>query len=140
MKLFVILNKKNLAIILALLIIGFLLMGEFLSAQRSGFDGSTNALRVEYLKSIKLEPDDSEVASKNIIIPERFGEVYENYNLIQRKAGFDLSRYKGKEATLYTYALAGEKDREIHLIVCDGKIIGGDIASLKLNGEMKSLK
>lgn len=140
MKLFVILNKKNLAIILCALIIGFLLLGEFLSAENNGIDGSTNALRVMYLKSIKIEPDDSEVTSKNIVIPERFGEVYENYNLIQKKAGFDLSRYKGKEATLYTYALAGEKDREIHLIVYDGKVIGGDIASLKFDGEMKPLK
>lgn len=140
MKLFVILNKKNLAIILCLLIIGFLLMGEFLSASKSGIDGSTNALRVMYLKSLKIEPDDSEVSSKKIIIPKHFSDVYENYNLIQKKAGFDLSRYKGKEAVIYTYALSGEKDREIHLIVYEGKIIGGDIASVKLNGEIKALK
>ncbi len=138
MKLFVILNRKNLAIILCSLIIAFLLMGEFLSVGKSEIDGSTNALRVEYLKSLKIEPDDSEVFSKNIIIPQEFDEVYKQYNAIQKKAGFDLSRYKGKEATVYTYLLSA--DKEIHLIVMDGVIIGGDIASVKLNGEMKPLK
>lgn len=140
LKLFVILSKKNLAIILAVIIIAFILMGEFLSAKDTQLDGSTNALRVEYLKGLKIEPDDSSVYSKNIIIPEAFDEVYKQYNSLQRKAGFDLSKYKGQEATVYTYGLSGEEGKEVHLIVKDGKIIGGDIASVKLNGEMIPLK
>lgn len=140
MKLFVVLTKKNLAIILAAVIIAFILMGEFLSVGSSDIDGSTNALRVEYLKSLKIEPDDSGVYSKNIIIPETFDEVYKQYNSLQKQAGFDLSRYKGKEATVYTYKVSGESEKEIHLIVKDGVVIGGDIASVKLNGEMKPLK
>ena len=140
LKLFVILSKKNLAIILAVIIIAFILMGEFLSAKDTQLDGSTNALRVEYLKGLKIEPDDSSVYSKNIIIPDAFDEVYKQYNSLQRKAGFDLSKYKGQEATVYTYGLSGEEGKEVHLIVKDGKIIGGDIASVKLNGEMIPLK
>ncbi len=140
MKLFVILNKKNLAIILCSLIIGFFLAGELLTAQRSGIDGSTNALRVEYLKSLKIEPEDRDVYSKNIVIPAEFDEVYKRYNTIQKQAGFDLSKYKGEKATVYTYELSGDNEKEIHLIVNNGEIIGGDIASVRLNGEMKPLK
>jgi len=137
LKLFVILSKKTLAIILAVLIILLILIGQLVSADFEKIDGSTNAKRVAYLKSLNLEVDDSNTTSKAIIIPESFSDVYEEYNTLQKKAGFDLSRYKGKTATVYTYSLSSGYD--VHVIVCNNVIIGGDIASLSLYGDMKPL-
>ena len=68
-----------------------------------------------------------------------FGDVYTEYNKLQKKAGFDLYKNRGKNATVFTYVLLYKEDTELHLIICDGEIIGGDIASVKLNGEMKPL-
>lgn len=138
MKFFITLKRRHLAVILAVIIIGFLIFGQFVSARASGIDGSTNAKRVEYIKSIGIEPDDTDVSSKEIIIPESFNEVYKEYNRLQKKAGFDLSRHKGENATVYTYGICGD-DRELHLIVCKDKIIGGDIADINVNGEMLPL-
>jgi len=139
MKFFIILSKRTLAIILAVIVISFILIAQAFSQKASQIDGSTNALRMIYLKSLKLEADDSCLSYKEITIPQTFSEVYEEYNELQKKAGFDLSRFKGKSATVYTYGLSGT-EKQIHLIVCDGNIIGGDVADVKLGGEMKPLK
>ena len=139
MKFFLILSKRSLAIILAAVIIFFIILAQFLSKKAERIDGSTNAARMLYLKSIKLAAEDENVTSKDIVIPQNFGEVYENYNNLQKEVGFDLSSYKGKSATIYTYELSGTK-KQIHLIVCDGAIIGGDIADVKLGGNMYPLK
>lgn len=82
---------------------------------------------------------------KNIVIPEVFGEVYENYNALQKEQGFDLSAYRGREAVSYTFPVVsvnGEiaENTDAHVIVCDGYIIGGDIASRALGGEMKGIR
>lgn len=89
----------------------------------------TTAQRVEYLNSLGFETDSRE-ESKEIIIPERFNDVYEKYNDIQKKQAFDLSNYKGKTATMYTYTITnyGDNDNVIaNLIVYDGSLIGADL-------------
>ena len=138
MKLFITLSRRNLFIILLVIISGLVIAIRVSSARLTQPDGSTNALRVAFLESKGISAEDSEVISKNIIIPENFGEVYERYNELQKQAGFDLSRYKGEEAVLYTYPLG--KNKEVHIIVYKGNIIGGDISSVEFDGEMKPLK
>ena len=137
MKFFVMLSRKSLGIILAAVIISLLLTMQIFSQKASEIDGSTNEIRVNYLKSLKLYVDDTQVEAKDIVIPQNFGEVYANYNELQKKSGFDLSKYKGRQATVYTYPL--DQNRNVHLIVSDGRIIGGDIADININGEMKPL-
>lgn len=140
MRLFVTLSKRSLAVILAAVIVTFIIIGQVFSADSGKIEGSTNALRMTYIKSLGLDADDSAATSKEIVIPQDFSEVYKEYNLLQKKSGFDLSHYKGEKATVYTYPSTTDKETEIHLIVHNGCIIGGDIASVSLNGEMKSLK
>lgn len=116
------------------------IIGQVFSADSGKIDGSTNAIRMAYLKGIGLEADDSDVTCKDIVIPESFNDVYTEYNRLQKEAGFDLSNYKGQSATVYTYSSAADKTKQIHLLVHDGCIIGGDIATVTVNGEMKPLK
>lgn len=138
MKLFVTLSRKNLFIILLITVIILLILIQTSNSRINRIDGSTNARRVDFLESVGVSAEDSAVESKNIIIPEKFSAVYEQYNALQLEAGFDLSRYKGEEAVLYTYPITG--DTEAHIIVYEGMIIGGDIASVRLGGSMKPLK
>lgn len=90
----------------------------------------------------------SSPVTKTITIPSQFGDVYENYNDLQKKQGFDLSRHKGQSAVSYTFNVIGyvdengniDPDVQIHIIVCDGKIVAADIASTKLDGFMEGLR
>lgn len=85
---------------------------------------------------------------KEITIPEEFNDVYENYNKLQKKQNFNLEKYKGRNAVSYTFSVIGYIDEngepdtsvEAHILVCDGKIIGGDIASTRLDGFMKPIR
>ena len=139
MKFFITLTKKSLILIFAVTVMLIVIIGQVFSADSNDINGSTNAIRVTYLESLGLEIDDADVTSKNILIPEEFDAVYEEYNSVQKKAGFNLADYKGKNATVYTYELKSMKEHQVHLIVCEGSIIGGDIASIKLDGEMLPL-
>ena len=85
-----------------------------------------------------------EPSKKDIFIPEEFSDVYEGYNELQISQGFDLRGYKAREAQVYTYdvvSVCGEhrEDTQAHIIVCDGRIIGGDIAGTAIDGEMSGV-
>ena len=140
MKLYFVFTRKNLAVILAVIIAVFILIGQFLSLESAGIDASTNAKRVLFLQGLGYEVDETATEIKDIVIPENFSAVYEKYNNLQKQAGFDLKNYRGKSAKVYSYSLQNDTEKQIHLIVCEDRLIGGDVASLKLNGNMTGLK
>ena len=72
-------------------------------------------------------------------IPMKFNSVWENYNNLLKEKGYDLSLYKGKKCKRYTYMIPSENARA-NIIVSDGKIIGGDISSITLDGIMIPIK
>lgn len=139
MKFFMILSKRNLIIITSLLVIGFIVWGSVVTAKGSLIEGGTNAQRIAFIERLGYSVDDSLQKSKNINLPTEFSDVYIKYNQLQKKAGFDLTHHKGKSAQIFTYPLSGDDSKELHLIVCDGIIIGGDVAEIRFDGEMKPL-
>ena len=81
--------------------------------------------------------------SKQIEIPYVFNDIYKQYQEVQLKAAYDLEKYAGSKATLYTYSLIYEDRTDVyaHLIVVDDKIVGGDISALSLkDGFLNPLK
>ena len=73
--------------------------------------------------------------AKQIEIPYIFSDVYQSYQEIQERAGYDLAAYAGKAATLYTFKLNDTVRNDVyaHLIVYDGRIIGGDVSALAVS-------
>ena len=140
MKLFITLSKKTLCVILASLIVVLIIIGQLFTIKAGGIDGSTNTLRLEYISGLGYTADETAVSVKEIVIPEKFSDVYNEYNRLQQTAGFDLSRYMGNKAAVYTYRLSDSEDTVINLIVSDNNIIGGDISSVRIDGEMKALE
>ena len=70
---------------------------------------------------------------KELTIPESWNNLYNDYNEVQLNQGFDLSNYKGKKVTLYTYTITNYKDLSegvvADMLVCDGNLIGGDVCN-----------
>lgn len=139
MKLYLIISRKYLGVILCLLIALVVTVGMVSSQKLKRIDGSTNALRTEYLQRLNIQVDDSKVSSKSIVIPKRFSRLYKEYNRLQQESGFDLSKYKGKRATLYTYPIIGA-ERSAELIVYKDSIIGGNITPNQIGVAMQPLK
>ena len=93
---------------------------------------STDEERRTYLESMGWETD-TEFETKELTIPESWNNVYNDYNEVQLNQGFDLSNYKGKKVTLYTYTITNYKDLSegvvADMLVCDGNLIGGDVCN-----------
>lgn len=93
---------------------------------------STDEERRNYLATFGWETD-KEFEEKELTIPESWNQVYSDYNEVQMNQGFDLSDYKGKKVTLYTYTIKNYKNQKqgivADMLVCDGMLIGGDICN-----------
>lgn len=95
-------------------------------------NASTDEQRRAYLSDYGWSAEEK-FETKEITIPESWNEVYIKYNELQKNQGFDLTQYKGKSITLYTYTINNyEGDSQgivADMLVCDGALIGGDICN-----------
>ncbi len=147
------LNLKNVALILvAVLTIAVLLAGlrwaigelwltDAVSARvTKQAAGATEEERVHFMTAYGWEVEKPAAEMAEVLIPSEFDEVYRAYNALQKKQGYDLQKYSGKRCMRYTYIVknypTGEKNVRINLLICSGKIIGGDVMSVRLDGFM----
>lgn len=101
----------------------------------------TNEDRVNLINTLGYEVSTDAVEVKQITIPEAFSDVYTEYNKLQQKAGFNLKDYSGYTADVYKYKISGTTEEKfVNIIICDGVLIGGDVSSALLGGEMQPLK
>ncbi len=111
--------------------------GDNKKANRGSFDAANNAQRVTFLENFGWDVSDEPIEVCEIILPENFDEVYKRYNELQKTQGLNLEKYKGRRAKRWTYQVLNyPSDDEVHanVIVCDDKIIAGDICSVALGG------
>jgi len=97
--------------------------------------------RKQLLFSLGYEAE--EISEKEIRIPTVFDEVYSSYNELQQECGYDLSNYKGKKCTLYTFSVSnypGHDQVLADLIVYKGKVIGGGVYTAAVDGFMHGLR
>lgn len=95
-----------------------------------------------FLESLGWETSGEPVDVREVIIPEEWNSVFEEYNDLQKQQGFDLDKYRGKQATIYTYQILnydGAENVVANLMVFDGKLIAGDVCSAELGGFMQGL-
>lgn len=144
MNAYIIFNRKGLAALLsALLAIGFICC-EVFAAGNNDENAKTNGDRLIFIENEGCNPVSTEPSVKTVTIPEKFSDVYKNYNRIQYEAGYDLSPYRGLKVTVYTYAVTPPDGYDgecvLNMIVYNNRVIGGDISSPALNGFMLPLK
>ena len=99
--------------------------------------------RLKFISDFGWIVDEDPVEVRQIAIPQEFDDVYNNYNQIQLSQGYDLTGFAGRSAKRWTYVIRNYPDVSsdedyvrINLLICDGKIIGGDVCSIKLDGFM----
>lgn len=93
---------------------------------------STDKERRDYLASYGWESA-QEFETKELTIPQEWNDVYDAYNEVQLNQGFDLTNFKGKAVTLYTYTITNYENTSegivADMLVCDGNLIGGDVCN-----------
>ena len=99
---------------------------------------------VDFLGGYGYEVSPRPIETAQVTIPKPLNEVYEQYNKIQQKSGFDLRKYEGRKGVRYTYEIknypGNEEGVRANIIVIDGEIVGGDICTLKIDGFMHELR
>lgn len=102
-------------------------------------NAAVNENRVEFISTLGVAVDEENYFVKSVIIPTSFNDVYEQYNALQKSAGYNLKEYAGKTVTQYTYYFKGSDTQRVNLLVYKQKIIGGDISSARLDGSIQAL-
>lgn len=108
------------------------------------FSASTEEERMRFIGQLGFTAKESPESVGDVLIPEEFDDIYTAYNELQKECGLDLSRYKGVSVKKWTYILTdypGYEDKDcirINMLIYKGKIIGGDICSVELDGFMHS--
>ena len=98
----------------------------------------TNEDRIGFLSQFGWRVEQTPVEEVEVTVPEKFDKVFNGYNEIQKRQGLDLSKYKGKTVTRYTYEVTNYENENgkvyANVIVYRNKVIGGDICSAKVGG------
>lgn len=98
----------------------------------------TSADAANFLAQFGWTVDGANAKCVTVTIPSEFDKVFAAYNEIQRAQGLDLSKYKKKELTRYTFVVTNYKDYEgtvyANVLVYRNKVVGGDICSADVSG------
>ena len=99
----------------------------------------TNDDRIAFLAQFGYKASGEPIESVELTLPDDFDRVFSGYNELQKAQGLDLTKYKGKTVTRYTYEVSdypGHEGEKIYanLIVRKNRIIAGDICSAEPSG------
>lgn len=82
--------------------------------------------------------DAGSVETAQVTIPAEFDKVFAGYNELQKSQGLDLSKYKKKSVTRYTFTVTNYEGHQgtvyANVLVYLNRVIGGDICSADVNG------
>ncbi len=102
-----------------------------------------NEARIGFLGAFGWETGPQPASIEEVVIPETFGEVYAQYNELQKAQGLDLAKYAGKTVRRYTYEVLNYPGAEdtvyADLLIYKNRVIGADVCSAKLAGFMHGL-
>ena len=138
-------NPVAVVIILAavLILIAVWVLGSSGKGVGDKYKLQSNKERKTFLSDLGWTVSEKETDCKIIKIPSKFNAVYNVYNKIQKQQGFNLADFKGETVELYTYEVYNYPDNPknivVHLIVCKGTLIGGDVCSTQSDGFIHGL-
>ena len=82
--------------------------------------------------------DAGSAETQEVTVPAEFDKVFAGYNELQKSQGLDLSKYKKKKVTRYTFAVTNYDGYEgavyANVLTYRGRVIGGDICSADVSG------
>ena len=98
----------------------------------------TNEDVISFLAQFGWQVGNSPIEVKTVTVPEEFDKIFAGYNEMQKAQGLDLSKYKKKSVTRYTFTVTNYGDYEgdvwANVLVYRGRVIGGDICSADSEG------
>ncbi len=91
-----------------------------------------------FLSQFGWEVDATPLEVREVVIPTEFDRVFQKYNEIQKRQGLDMTKYRKRTVTRYTFSVKNYPEYEgkvwANVLVYKGKVIGGDICSADVSG------
>lgn len=140
-------NKTSAVIIVlavaAILVLLTIAIGSSSGSSKDARVGSADDV-ADFLEGLGWTVDEMSAVKKEVVIPQEFSEIYEEYNSLQKAQGYDLFNYSGEQVTIFTFSVTNYSSYSGKVVadvyVLDGKVIGGDVHSLELDGFMHGLR
>ena len=103
----------------------------------------TNEDRLEFISQFGISVAGEPKESERFAVPETFDIPLSKYNEIQKEQGLDLTKYKNKKVTRYTYSVSDyegyDGEVNVNLIIYRNTVIACDISSAEPSGFIKPL-
>ena len=103
----------------------------------------TNEDRIAFISQFGIDVSGEADEEVTFSVPEKFDTVIEGYNQIQKAQGLDISKYKNKKVTRYTYEIDNYGDYKgtvcVNLIVYRNTVVACDVSSLDPSGFVEPL-
>lgn len=91
-----------------------------------------------FLAQFGWEVEGTPTEEKTVTIPSEFDKIFAAYNELQKSQGLNLSKYRGKDVTRYTFAIKNYEGYEgtvyANVLVYRNRVVGGDICSADVSG------
>ncbi len=91
-----------------------------------------------FLSQFGWQTDGKPEEVETVTVPEAFDKVFAAYNELQKEQGLNLSKYRGKEVTRYTFRVTNYEGYEgkvfANVLVYRNRVIGGDVCSADTSG------
>lgn len=101
-------------------------------------NAKTNEGRIAFLQKFGWTVSQEPVSTTEVTIPTEFDSVFIGYNDLQKLQGLDLTKYKRKNVTRYTYTVTNYENYQgtvyANLLIYRGRVIGGDICTEATDG------
>lgn len=98
----------------------------------------TSSDAANFLSQFGWAVDTDSAKCVKVTIPAQFDKVFAAYNEMQRAQGLDLSKYKKKDLTRYTFVVTNYPNYSgtvyANVLVYKNKVVGGDICSADVEG------
>lgn len=92
----------------------------------------------QFLSQFGWQVEDAPTEEVKVTLPDEFDKIFTAYNEMQRRQGLNLSKYKRKDVTRYTYEVTNYDGYSgkvyANVLVYRGRVIGGDICSADTAG------
>ena len=93
---------------------------------------------VSFLSQFGWTVDPSPVEVKTVTIPAELDKIFAAYNELQKEQGLNLSKYKNKDVTRYTFTITNYPSFDgtvyANVLVYRNRVIAGDVCSADPNG------
>jgi len=102
---------------------------------------TTNEERIAFISQFGITVENEVFETEKLRIPEKLDKIMSEYNVIQKKQGLDLTKYKNKKVTRYTYSAPdyGGRAAFVNLVIYKGTVIACDVSATEPDGFVEPL-